>query len=144
MTFPARGRQRRRSLRGLATHDPRVKIAGVVLNRVGSERHRKLADEAIEALGLPVFGALPRENGVLLPERHLGLVQAGETQGLDARLDALADFVEAHVDVEAIVSVAGTSPLRGEVVGRSPTGGGESVTPPRIASQCDPPHQGEG
>ncbi len=129
-------------MRGLATHDARVKIAGVVLNRVGSERHRKLAGEAIEALGLPVFGALPRENGVLLPERHLGLVQAGETQGLDARLDALADFVEAHVDVEAIVSVAGTSPLRGEVVGRSPTGGGELSPHPALLRNATLPIKG--
>ena len=65
-------------VRGVAAHDPRVKIAGVVLNKVGSERHRRLAAEAIEALGLQVFGALPREAGIALPERHLGLVQAGD------------------------------------------------------------------
>ena len=86
-------------VRGIAGHDARVKVAGVVLNRVGSERHRRLAGEAIEALGIPVFGALPRNEAVALPERHLGLVQAGETAGLDGRLEALADFIEAHVDV---------------------------------------------
>ncbi|RNJ49300.1 cobyrinate a,c-diamide synthase [Methylocystis hirsuta] len=91
-------------VRGIAGHDARVKVAGVVLNRVGSERHRRLAGEAIEALDIPVFGALPRNEKMALPERHLGLVQAGETPGLDDRLDALADFVEAHVDVEAIVA----------------------------------------
>ena len=89
-------------VRGIAAHDARVKVAGVVLNRVGSERHRRLAGEAIEALGIPVFGALPRNEAVALPERHLGLVQAGETPGLDGRLEALADFVEAHVDVAAM------------------------------------------
>ncbi|CCJ08565.1 cobyrinate a,c-diamide synthase [Methylocystis sp. SC2] len=93
-------------VRGVAGHDARVKVAGVVLNRVGSERHRRLAGEAIEALGLPVFGALPRNERVSLPERHLGLVQAGETQGLDERLEALADFIEAHVDVDVIVACA--------------------------------------
>ncbi len=93
-------------VRGLAAHDARVKIAGVVLNRVASERHRRLAAEAIEALGLQVFGALPRDETVSLPERHLGLVQAGETPALDARLDALADFIEAHADVAAIVACA--------------------------------------
>ncbi len=93
-------------VRGIAGHDTRVKVAGVVLNRVGSERHRRLAGEAIEALGMPVLGALPRDENMALPERHLGLVQAGETQGLDARLDALAHFVEAHVDVEAIIETA--------------------------------------
>jgi cobyrinic acid a,c-diamide synthase len=93
-------------VRGLATHDPGVNIAGVVLNRVGSERHRKLAGEAIEALGIPVLGALPRDESIALPERHLGLVQAGETARLDEILDALADRAEAHVDIEAVVANA--------------------------------------
>lgn len=96
-------------VRGLATHDARVKVTGVVLNRVASERHRRLAGEAIEALGLPILGALPRDDKIALPERHLGLVQADETAELEARLDALADFIEAHVDVEGIVAASGLS-----------------------------------
>jgi cobyrinic acid a,c-diamide synthase len=95
-------------IRGLATHDPRLRIAGVVANRVGSERHRRLVAEGVAALGLPFFGALPREAGATLPERHLGLVQAGETDNLNARLDALADFVEAHLDIGAIIASAGS------------------------------------
>jgi cobyrinic acid a,c-diamide synthase len=47
---------------------------------------------------------------VVLPERHLGLVQAGETAGLDARLEALADFIEAHIDVAAVAAAAGAKP----------------------------------
>jgi len=97
-------------VRGLAGHDARVKVAGVVLNRVASERHRRLAGEAIEALGLPILGALPRNEEIALPERHLGLVQARETAELEARLAALADFVEAHVDVEAMVQAARSAP----------------------------------
>ena len=97
-------------VRGLAAHDERVTIAGVVLNRVASERHRRLAADAIEALGVTVLGALPRDESVALPERHLGLVQAGETPALDARLDALADFIEAHVDAEAVIEAARSSP----------------------------------
>lgn len=97
-------------IRGLASHDPRVKIAGVIANRLGSDRHRRLVAESVEALGLPLFGALPRNDAVKLPERHLGLVQAGETEGLDARLNALADFVEAHVDMAAIVKAAASAP----------------------------------
>ena len=90
-----------------------VKIAGVVLNRIGSARHERLVREAIEAIGLPVLGALPRETTVSLPERHLGLVQAEETAGLDAHLDRLADFVTAHVDVGRLLGfAAGRSPYR--------------------------------
>ena len=93
--------------KGMMSFDARIKIAGVILNRVGSERHRRLASEAIRHLGLPVLGSLPRNEKVTLPERHLGLVQAGETKGLDRVLDSLADFVAAHVDIDAVKSVAG-------------------------------------
>jgi cobyrinic acid a,c-diamide synthase len=85
--------------------DPRLTIVGVVLNRVGSERHRRLCSEAVEALGLPVLGSLPRETAVELPERHLGLVQAEETDNLRRRLDALADFVERHVDLDRLIDL---------------------------------------
>lgn len=96
-------------VRGLATHDDRVNIAGVVLNRVSSPRHRALSGDAIAALGIPVVGALPREKTIAFPERHLGLVQAGETARLGETLDALADFVAAHVDLDAVVAMAGAA-----------------------------------
>lgn len=92
--------------RGVALHDARVKLAGVLLNRVGSERHRRLAQEAIEAVGIKVFGALPRDGGIALPERHLGLVQAGETPELACLLDRLADRIDAHIDVDALLAAA--------------------------------------
>ncbi len=87
---------------GCASFDPRVQIGGVVLNRVGSERHRNLAARAVEQAGLHVLGALPRAGEITLPERHLGLVQASETTGLDAALEKLADFVEMHADLDKI------------------------------------------
>ena len=96
-------------VQGCASFDPRIKIAGVVLNRVASPRHRHLVTEAIEALGIPVLGALPRDEKINLPERHLGLVQAGETAGLDAALDRIAGFIEEHTDTGAILSLARAS-----------------------------------
>ncbi|TMJ70664.1 MAG: cobyrinate a,c-diamide synthase, partial [Alphaproteobacteria bacterium] len=72
-------------VRGFSCHDANVRIAGVILNRVASERHRGLVSDAIGELGLPVLGALPRDIA-LLPERHLGLVQASEHGDLRARL----------------------------------------------------------
>ncbi|HWX49613.1 MAG TPA: cobyrinate a,c-diamide synthase [Roseomonas sp.] len=96
--------------RGFATHHPAVRLAGVVLNRVGSERHRRGAAEAIAATGLPVLGALPRDTGITLPERHLGLVQARELGTLPALLDRLADLAEAHLDLEAILARAAGAP----------------------------------
>ena len=59
--------------RGFATHDPGVRIAGVVLNQVASARHEALCRAAVEAIGLPVVGAVRRNPDMALPERHLGL-----------------------------------------------------------------------
>jgi cobyrinic acid a,c-diamide synthase len=97
-------------VKGCATYDPRVTVAGVVLNRVGSPRHARLATEAIQALGIPVVGALPRSDAIALPERHLGLIQAGETADLDARLDRIAAFITENADVTAIRALAATHP----------------------------------
>jgi cobyrinic acid a,c-diamide synthase len=113
--------------KGFATYDPGVRIAGVVLNRLGSERHRRLAGDAIEAIGLPVVGAILRDPTLTLPERHLGLVQASEHAGLVDHLDRLADMVERSLDIDAILALA--APL-------SPAGGlGDALPPPgqRIA-----------
>ncbi|MEQ1953127.1 cobyrinate a,c-diamide synthase [Mesorhizobium sp. CN2-181] len=92
--------------KGFAIYDPAVSIAGVVLNRVGSERHRKLATEAIEAVGLPVVGSVMRDPSMTLPERHLGLVQASEHADLDAHIDRLADVMERSLDLDRIVGMA--------------------------------------
>lgn len=96
---------------GCMAYDQRIRVAGVILNKVASERHRRLAAAGMEKIGLPVFGALPREASLILPERHLGLVQAGETEDLHQRLDALAEAVSAAVDLDAVVAAAGASLL---------------------------------
>jgi cobyrinic acid a,c-diamide synthase len=94
------------SVRGFASHDPEVRIGGVVLNRLGSARHRNLIAEAVAALDIPILGAIRRDTGLVLPERHLGLVQAGEHGDLAARLEHLADMAEAHLDLDGIVKLA--------------------------------------
>jgi cobyrinic acid a,c-diamide synthase len=111
-------------VKGCASYDERLKVAGVIVNRVASERHRRLVVEAIEAMGVPVVGALPRNDTIALPERHLGLVQAGETEALDMRLDAIVDFIEAHVDCDRVLALAGAFdcglPARAPVAVRPP------------------------
>jgi cobyrinic acid a,c-diamide synthase len=97
---------------GFAGFDPAVRLAGVILNRVGSERHRGLVADAIARLRVPVLGAIPRDETLALPERHLGLVQAGEHGDLAQRLARLADVVEQHCDLDAICAAA--APLRGK------------------------------
>jgi cobyrinic acid a,c-diamide synthase len=93
-------------VRGFASHDADVRICGIVLNRVGSDRHKKMVADAIAQLGLPIFGAIPRDATLALPERHLGLVQAGEHDDLAARLDRLADLADRHIALEAIQALA--------------------------------------
>jgi cobyrinic acid a,c-diamide synthase len=92
--------------RGFAAYDPAVKIAGVILNRTASERHRALVADAISAVGLPVFGVLPRDAALSLPERHLGLVQAAEHADLAALIERLAETAERHFNLDAIVAAA--------------------------------------
>jgi cobyrinic acid a,c-diamide synthase len=92
--------------RGFAAYDPAVKIAGVILNRTASERHRALVADAISAVGLPVFGVLLRDAALSLPERHLGLVQAAEHADLAALIERLAETAERHFNLDAIVAAA--------------------------------------
>ena len=112
-------------VRGFAGHDPAIRIAGVILNRVASERHRALVAEAIVALGIPVLGAVPREAALALPERHLGLVQASEHAALATLLDRLAAMAECHLDLDAITASA--APL--------------AIKPASTASALPPPGQ---
>jgi cobyrinic acid a,c-diamide synthase len=92
--------------RGFAAHDPAVKIAGIILNRTASERHRALVADAVSTVGLPVFGVLPRDAALALPERHLGLVQAAEHARLSVLIERLAETAERYFDLEAIVAAA--------------------------------------
>ena len=91
---------------GFAHYDPAVRIAACILNRAGSERHKKLSGEAIEAIGLPVVGTILRDPTLILPERHLGLVQANEHPEMDAHIERLADAMEASLDLDAIFAAA--------------------------------------
>ncbi|GJE25624.1 cobyrinate a,c-diamide synthase [Methylobacterium organophilum] len=115
---------------GCARYDPRIRVAGVILNKVASPRHRRLVEAGLARIGLPVLGVLLRDAGLVLPERHLGLVQAGETQDLVARLDRLADLAEASIDLDAVVAAA---------AGQVTPGAGRLPAPPaqRIAVAQD-------
>jgi cobyrinic acid a,c-diamide synthase len=97
-------------VRGFASHDPAVRLSGVILNRVASEKHRAVVAAAIAALDIPVLGAVPREVALALPERHLGLVQAGEHADLARLIDRLAAMAERHLDLDAIAALA--APLK--------------------------------
>ena len=91
---------------GFATFDPAVTVVGVILNRVAGDRHRARAEAAMARTGIPVLGAIAREAGLALPERHLGLVQAGEHADLAERLAHLGARVGSGVDLDALRALA--------------------------------------
>ncbi|MEV1021738.1 cobyrinate a,c-diamide synthase [Streptomyces sp. NPDC050264] len=96
---------------GFASFDPQVRLAGVILNKVGSERHELLLREALEEVGVPVFGALRRVPQVATPARHLGLVPVAERSS-DAvgSVRAAAAMVREGCDLEGLLALARTAP----------------------------------
>lgn len=98
---------------GFRTFRPDVRIAGVLLNRVGSDRHLTLLREAFSEIDLPVLGALRQIPHLHLPSRHLGLVQAMEHTALDSLIDRAADHLLKDLDVEGLRSVAEPLPKTG-------------------------------
>ena len=116
-------------LQGFATFDNTIRIAGVILNRVGSQRHEQVLRQACEQTGVPVLGAIPRTDELQLPTRYLGLVTAAE-YGRHAQLavEAMTALVARHVDLGAVIRAAGArsvgpswDPAVAEVPGRRPT-----------------------
>ena len=99
---------------GYRTFDPGVHVAAVILNRVGSPAHAQLLRDALD---LPVLGAIPRDDSLKVPERHLGLVPATERA-----IEHLAAAIAEHCDLEALVALAHTAP---ELPGPAWSPGGE-------------------
>lgn len=97
-------------LHGFRTYRPDVRLAGVILNQVGSERHEQVLRDACAEVGLPVLGAVRRHAAVDVPSRHLGLVPAAEHGAAALRaVDAMAALIESSVDLTAIVHLAQSS-----------------------------------
>jgi cobyrinic acid a,c-diamide synthase len=94
-------------LHGFATFDHSVRIAGVILNRVGTPRHEQVLRQACEQTGVPVLGAIPRADELSIPSRHLGLVTAVEHGKLaQEAVAAMTELIASHVDLAAVVAAA--------------------------------------
>jgi cobyrinic acid a,c-diamide synthase len=120
---------------GYRTFDPQVQIAGLILNQVGSDRHLELLTAALLPLHLPILGVLRRRDDLKIPDRHLGLIPAGELTDLNDTLDRLANVGETCFDWERLLPLLISQP-----VFTPPTppykGGALNLTPS--------PFQGEG
>ncbi|WP_327681876.1 cobyrinate a,c-diamide synthase [Kitasatospora sp. NBC_00458] len=97
---------------GFASWDPEVRLAGVILNRVASDRHEQLLREALEeGSGVPVLGSVRRSAAVATPSRHLGLIPAVERSAEALRAVAdMGELVAASVDLDAVLALARTAP----------------------------------
>jgi cobyrinic acid a,c-diamide synthase len=131
---------------GFHTFDPNVNVAGVIFNRVGSDHHEELLRQAVEPLGLPVLGTLRRDERIATPERHLGLVPAGEreAQALVA-LATLSDAISRTVDLDAVLELSRSAgdlpgPSWDPAEGLAPTTGTARArrAAPRIALAAGP------
>lgn len=97
-------------LHGFATYRAGTRLAGVVLNRVGSDRHAEVLRAACDEVGLRVLGVLPRKPELTVPSRHLGLVTAVEHGAAAvAAVDAMTELVRTHLDVAAVVALAAST-----------------------------------
>ncbi len=127
---------------GYQRFDPALNLAGFLLNRAGSASHAEGCEAAIRAAtGLPVLGWLPKESGLHIPERHLGLVPTGERTALDGLLRAGADAVERHFHLDRILKVAaqaqGGSASPAQPPDRSPQSRQPSSSRPLLAVARD-------
>ncbi|MCW2748850.1 MAG: cobyrinic acid a,c-diamide synthase [Nocardioidaceae bacterium] len=97
-------------VQGMVAFDPQVRIVGVILNKAGSQRHADEVCSALETTGVPVLGVLQRDDGIVAPSRHLGLVPADERHDAARTLDRLATQIAAKVDLAAIMRLAREAP----------------------------------
>ncbi|WP_406214997.1 cobyrinate a,c-diamide synthase [Streptomyces canus] len=139
---------------GFASWDPEVRVGGVILNKVASDRHEALLREALESAGVPVFGVLRRVAQVDTPSRHLGLVPVAERRGaaVDA-VAAMAEQVRAGCDLDGLASLArGAGALScaawdaAEVLAQTPEGldganAGGAETPRGAGNCATSPHR---
>jgi len=96
-------------VQGFARFDPKIRVAGVIFNNVGSDNHARILREAVESsvAGVRVLGCIPRDERLRIPSRHLGLVTAEENSLPDEFRERLASMIGEHVDLEEILSLGG-------------------------------------
>lgn len=95
---------------GLTHYDPALRFAGVIINKVATDRHRDEVLAALDGLDLPILGILPRDAAIEAPSRHLGLVPVEERADAEATMGRLAEQVATHVDLDALIAAARTAP----------------------------------
>jgi len=127
-------------VRGFQQHDPSLRLAGVVLNRVSSPRHRELLDAVLNGIDVPLLGSLPRNLSLELPSRHLGLAPAHELERLEGRLEAWASLAQEHLDLGALLPLlqppSSRVPPLDSLNAEPPNGTSRSLLPVAVAQDA--------
>lgn len=97
-------------VKGFTDYDPDVDIRGVILNRLGSPTHRDMIESALARLGIPVLGALMRNEKMTMPERHLGLVPTSENERDLETIEEIGRVVGESLDIDGIMKIASSAP----------------------------------
>lgn len=96
---------------GFQHFDPEVNIAGVILNHVARARHRQMLEDCIrDYCGLPVLGVIPKNSGIRIPNRHLGLIPASENEELTRLFQTATGLIMENLDLDAILALANAAP----------------------------------
>ncbi len=90
---------------GFREYDKDVNLAGVILNRIGSASHEKIITDALADIGIKCFGAVKRDDEIILPSRHLGLVQAAENNFADV-VNKIGEKISAQINLDALITLA--------------------------------------
>jgi cobyrinic acid a,c-diamide synthase len=126
---------------GYRSFDPTITIAGVILNRVGSDRHLQLLQDSLEPLNLPILGVLRREDNISIPDRHLGLVPTAELPELNVLIDKLSHLSETCFGWEKLLPLLQIKPQEhasaSQLLPFFPLSAFESKSPIKIAVACD-------
>ena len=96
---------------GFRTYDPDVRVAGVILNRLGSAGHARYLEPAIAREGVEILGYLPKDAELTIPERHLGLLPTSEDDRVTPLLEHLTTLAQRYIDLERVIHLAHTAPI---------------------------------
>lgn len=120
----AQGASAAASVLGFSTFDADVKVAGVIFNRVGSDKHQRVIRQSMERVlpDVPVLGMIPWQDGLVLPSRHLGLVQAAEHPDLANLVSRAGRTIANHVDLDVIQALCGLWTAEGQAQPLLPLG----------------------
>jgi len=97
-------------VQGYRCFDPQLQVVGVILNRVGSDRHLDLLRSALDKIGMPVLGVVRRQAAIAIPDRHLGLVPTDELPQLTALFTELAELAATSFDWDALLPLLAVPP----------------------------------